>query len=209
MARGDKSDVRATVLTAFEQGYPHLALELLWEPSARKLGAWTATVRERKTGKTIAKGIRRDATSALQAATVTIPERFRRAGTELKHVRHGFGAVRPYVYGNLDLADFVKHAFRAVELERHELNPGGFHVEAQVGDSVLVLEIADPPPAGGAPAPIYVYVEDVDRAYERALKKKAASVAAPENKPYGERVAGVRDSFGNIWWISTYRGEAK
>jgi PhnB protein len=32
------------------------------------------------------------------------------------------------------------------------------------------------------------------------------SIAAPEDKPYQERQAGVRDSFGNVWWISTYRG---
>ncbi len=40
----------------------------------------------------------------------------------------------------------------------------------------------------------------------RALELGATSVDAPADKPYQERNAGVRDSFGNIWWISTYTG---
>jgi PhnB protein len=45
----------------------------------------------------------------------------------------------------------------------------------------------------------------VDDAYRRALEKGATSFAAPQDKPYSERQAGVKDSFGNIWWISTYK----
>jgi PhnB protein len=40
----------------------------------------------------------------------------------------------------------------------------------------------------------------------RALSAGATSVAAPENKPYQERAAGIKDSFGNTWWIATYTG---
>jgi PhnB protein len=38
-----------------------------------------------------------------------------------RYIRHGFGAVRPYLYGGLDLPDFVQEVFGAVELERHAL----------------------------------------------------------------------------------------
>jgi PhnB protein len=124
----------------------------------------------------------------------------------LEHVRHGFGSVRPYVHGHLELWDLVRDAFDAVEIERHEFGPKSFHVEARIGDSVIVLELGDPPSPSGAPGSIYVYVPDVDVAYRRALERGASSIAAPENKPYEERTAGVRDSFGNTWWISTYRG---
>ncbi len=41
---------------------------------------------------------------------------------------------------------------------------------------------------------------------QRALEMGAASIAAPEDKPYQERACGVRDSFGNAWYISTYVG---
>jgi PhnB protein len=123
-----------------------------------------------------------------------------------RHIRHGAGSVRPYLYGGLDMLELVKRAFGAVELESLETRNNGFHLEAQIGDSIIVMEACDPPHPGGKPASIYVYVEDVDAAYQRALEAGATSIAAPENKPYQERAAGVMDSFGNTWWIATYTG---
>ena len=123
-----------------------------------------------------------------------------------KHIRHGVGSVRPYLYGRLDMLELVKRAFGAVELERNEAGKRGFHVEAKIGDSMIVMEVSDPPHPSGKPASIYVYIDDVDAAYQRALAAGATSVAAPENKPYRERAAGVKDSFGNTWWIATYTG---
>jgi PhnB protein len=125
------------------------------------------------------------------------------AGTS--YVRHGVGTVRPYLYGNVDLIEFVQQVFGAVELERFAFGPRCFHVEAAIGDSVVVLEVGDPPPAIAAPASIYVYVPDVDAAYGRALEAGAEEIAPPEDKPYDERAAGVKDSFGNTWWIATYQ----
>ncbi|HEV3163729.1 MAG TPA: VOC family protein [Isosphaeraceae bacterium] len=121
------------------------------------------------------------------------------------HIRHGFGAVRPYLHGHLDLSDFVKHVFGAAEIERVEMGPKSFHVESQIGDSVVVLETGNPPASSATLASVYVYVEDVDAAYRRAIEFGAVSIAEPEDKPYQERSAGVKDSFGNTWWISTYK----
>ena len=122
-----------------------------------------------------------------------------------KHIRHRVGSLRPYLYGRLDMLELVRRAFGAVELERLEAGKG-FHVEAKIGDSIIVMEVADPPHPTGKPASIYVYVEDVDAAYARALAAGATSVAAPEDKPYQERAAGIKDSFNNTWWIATYTG---
>jgi PhnB protein len=127
------------------------------------------------------------------------------AAADASYVRHGVGTVRPYVYGNVDLIEFVQQVFGAVELERVELGAHSFHVEAAIGDSVVVLEVGDPPPASAAPASIYVYVPDVDAAYGRALEAGAAEISPPEDKPYDERSAGVKDTFGNTWWIATYQ----
>ena len=125
---------------------------------------------------------------------------------EYRHIRHGAGWVRPYLYGNLDLADLIKRAFDAEELERLP-TAGGFHIEARIGDSMVVLEVGTfPAHVKPTPASVYVYVADVDRAYRRALDAGATSVAAPEDKRYQERAAGVKDSFGNIWYIATYTG---
>nr|ART40108.1 K427 [uncultured bacterium] len=82
----------------------------------------------------------------------------------------------------------------------------GGHVELAIGDSVLVIEVGDSFPGDPAPCSVYVYVPDVDVAYERALATGLASLQAPEDKPYKERQAGVTDAFGNTWWLSTYTG---
>jgi len=125
-----------------------------------------------------------------------------------KHIRHGRCSVRPYVYGNLDLPEFVREVFGAKEIEHHDYPNGGAHIEAEIGDSMIVLEAAKtfPPNSGVTKNSIYVYVEDVDAAYQRALESGATSIGAPEKKPYQERACSVKDSFGNIWYISTYVG---
>jgi PhnB protein len=116
--------------------------------------------------------------------------------------------VRAYVYGNLDLPDFVREVFGAKEVARHAFPNGGFHLEEEIGDSIIVIEAAKSFPAtsGVTKNSIYVYVENVDEAYKRALEMGAISIAAPEDKPYQERACGVKDSFGNTWYISTYTG---
>ena len=123
----------------------------------------------------------------------------------MNYVHNGKGTVRPYVYGRLDLLDFAKNVFGAVELERNQL-ANGFHVQAQIGDSVLVLSAMDQPHSEATPASIYVYVPDVDATYKRALAAGATSISAPSEKPWKARMAGVKDTFGNIWYIETYKG---
>ena len=125
---------------------------------------------------------------------------------QTKYIRHGMGAVRPYTYGNLDLLDFVREVFAAEELERLPVRDG-FHVEARIGDSMIVIEAGSfPPTANVTRNSIYVYVPDVDKAYKRAIEMGATSISPPGNKPYQERACGVRDSFGNTWYIATYTG---
>jgi PhnB protein len=118
------------------------------------------------------------------------------------------GVVRPYLFGRLDLLDFAKQVFGAEELERNSI-AGGFHVEARIGDSVVVLSAMDPPYPEATRASVYVYVDDVDAVYKRAIEAGATPLSAksvPTDQPYQERNAGVRDSFGNVWYISTYKG---
>jgi PhnB protein len=123
----------------------------------------------------------------------------------LGYIRHGAGCVRPYVYGPLALWEMVRKAFGAIERERHAMGPASFHIEAQIVDSMIVLELSDPPHKSATVSSIYIYVPDVDTAYQLALESGATPVAPPEDKPYQERAAGVKDELGNVWWISTYR----
>jgi uncharacterized glyoxalase superfamily protein PhnB len=54
------------------------------------------------------------------------------------------------------------------------------------------------------PLNLHLYVPDADAVYRQALTAGASSVRDPVDEPYGDRVAGVRDPFGNVWWIATH-----
>ena len=124
---------------------------------------------------------------------------------EKKYIRHGFGSVRPYIYGHLDLLAFVQQVFEAQVVEK--VGDTSVDAEVSIGDSMLALALGDEfPPDLVTRGSIYVYVKDVDAVYARALQAGATSLSEPKNKPYQERTAGVRDTFGNIWWIATYVG---
>ncbi|HEY1707630.1 MAG TPA: VOC family protein [Rhizomicrobium sp.] len=122
-----------------------------------------------------------------------------------RYVRNGRGAVRPFVYGRLDLIDFVQNVFDPVELERNTIG-NGFHIQVQIGDSVIVLSAMEPPFAEATRASLYVYVDDVDAAYARAIAAGATSLGKPSDRPFQERTASVRDTFGNVWYLATYTG---
>ncbi len=122
------------------------------------------------------------------------------------HIQEGFTAITPYLYAKLDLIDFLKNAFGAEVT--HEPTPdasGNFHAEAKIGDARLLLGRGYFSDASMAAA-IYLYVPDVDAAYQRALGLGAVSVRKPSDQTWGDRVGGVKDTSGNTWWIATHTG---
>lgn len=97
---------------------------------------------------------------------------------------------------------FVKQAFGAVETDRFDMPDGSTsHVEVKIGNSVLVM--GPPDPEGEFPAKIFVYVEKVDDVYRKAIAAGAHSLKEPEQQFYGQRVARIRDAWGNLWVIAT------
>src|SRR5262245_1494198 len=85
----------------------------------------------------------------------------------MSHVHKGFGVVRPYLHGPADLPEFLQKTFNAVELESNEDGP----TLLQIGDSLLWIEAGDlPPHVSPWVGSIYVYVEDVDTVYGRAIQ---------------------------------------
>jgi PhnB protein len=100
------------------------------------------------------------------------------------------------------LIDFLKRAFGAEEIARHEAGGAVVHAQLRFGDSILEMSEAHgqyPP----MPCAIHYYVPDVDAAYQRAVAAGALSISAPADQPYGERSAGVTDSHGNTWYLAT------
>ena len=121
------------------------------------------------------------------------------------YIRHGMGAVRPYLYGNLELPAFLTSVFGAEIVESTPNRADGSHVEMRLADSVFVIETGTTL-ADGPRGSVYVYVEDAGATYRQALQNGAAPVEEPSLKPYGEYAGSFKDTFGNTWWIGTYQG---
>ena len=114
--------------------------------------------------------------------------------------------VQPYLHPlrALPVIDFMKRAFGAEELGRYA-SPDGIihHVTMKVGTSHLEMGeahgIYQP-----MPGMFYLYVPDCDTVYQRALVAGATSIAELTDHPYGDRSGGVKDAFGNQWYIATH-----
>jgi PhnB protein len=124
----------------------------------------------------------------------------------VKSIREGFQTVTPYlmVREAAQLIDFVKQAFAATELFRGTGSAGGIHAEVRLGDSMVMIGGAGTWNGEPMPAAIYLYMDDVDAVYKRAIQAGAASLSEPADQPYGDRIAGVKDPFGNVWYIATH-----
>jgi PhnB protein len=72
--------------------------------------------------------------------------------------------------------------------------------EMRIGDSLVMVTHAGRREL--FPALLYVYVEDAEDVYERALAAGAESLEEPLDTPYGDRRAMVRDPFGNVFQIA-------
>ena len=75
--------------------------------------------------------------------------------------------------------------------------------QIRIGDSLLMISTTAARET--FPAFLYVYVEDVDDTYQRALAAGALSVETVWNTPYGDRRGMVKDRWGNVWQIATQR----
>ena len=123
----------------------------------------------------------------------------------VKPIPEGYHSVTPYLIGNAaKVLDFVKETFDAKEIMRMP-GPNGTigHAEFKIGDSHLMIsDGGEMYPA--MPCSLYVYVNDVDTTYKRALQAGGTSVKEPADQFYGDRSASVKDSAGNIWGIGTH-----
>ncbi len=115
-----------------------------------------------------------------------------------------YSTVTPYLIvpdADAELA-FLKAAFGGVEASCHRNadNTVG-HAEVRLGDSLVMLGQSGGQwkPLSGA---IYLWVDDVDATYSKALEAGGTSERAPEDMPYGHRNAGVVDQNGITWWIA-------
>ncbi len=104
--------------------------------------------------------------------------------------------------------EFYKKAFGANQTELIEHQGKVMHAEMKIGDSHLML--SDEFPEGDCLAPkeglgymsLYLYVNDVDKAYKLAVDSGAKSKMEPCNMFWGDRYASVQDPFGYVWQLA-------
>jgi PhnB protein len=127
-------------------------------------------------------------------------------GADAEPVPKGFHSITPYLHPKNapPVIDFLKRAFDAEEIERHQ-DPAGtvHHAKIRVGDSIIAMGEAHGPYQPMPPA-LHLYVPDTDAAYKRALQAGAISIDEPVDQGYGDRYAGVKDPFGNVWYLATH-----
>ena len=122
-------------------------------------------------------------------------------------IPEGFHTITPYLL--LDdvpaFLDFVTQAFDATTIERME-DPDGTvrHAQVQIGTSRLMTGSAQGPWPPTSTF-LYLYVEDADAWYQRALAAGATSMQEPKDEFYGDRTAGVKDASGTLWWLATHQ----
>ena len=100
--------------------------------------------------------------------------------------------------------EFCKKAFGAKVRMKMDM-PGGkiAHAELEIGDSVVMLNDAMQEPA--QPASLFLYVENVDKAIDKAVKAGAQVRMPAQDMFWGDRFGRVVDPQGNGWGLATHR----
>lgn len=123
------------------------------------------------------------------------------------HAPEGLRSVTPYLHprGVDQMVDFLKQAFGAEEALVYRAKPDGpvVHAKIKIGDSILEMGEAHGE-YQPRPTMFYLYVNDVDAWYRRAVAAGATSMGEPADQPYGDRTAAVTDPFGNTWYMATH-----
>jgi PhnB protein len=128
-----------------------------------------------------------------------------------KPVPDGYHTITPAL--TLDNAaqtiDWYKKALGAEEIDR-SVGPDGkiMHAELKIGDSrVMVNDVMmgtrGPQALGGSPASLWLYVENSDTLYNRAISAGAKPEMPLADQFWGDRAGAVQDPAGYTWWIAT------
>lgn len=121
-------------------------------------------------------------------------------------VPEGFHTVTPYlvVENAQGLLEFIENAFDGKVTSVAKTDDAKImHATVSIGDSTLMvsdtmegMEIQT--------AMLHLYLKDVDSVFKKAVEAQATAVREPRTEFYGDRSGGVKDKWGNLWWIATH-----
>jgi PhnB protein len=131
-----------------------------------------------------------------------------------KPIPDGYRSVTPSLaFKNTQAAiDFYKKAFGATVVDSfaNPMGRGIMHAVMKIGDSFVMLgdEMPQSQSAesmGGSPISMYIYVTDVDAAFEKAVSAGATVVYPVGEMFWGDRAGNLKDPFGYQWMIGTHK----
>lgn len=134
----------------------------------------------------------------------------------VKAVPEGYHTLIPNlrVRGAVQAIEFYKRAFGAQEIMRMA-GPDGktiMHAELKIGDSKFMLSdefpemgARSPQSLNGTPVSFYVYVEDVDAVFNRAVAAGAQVKMPVTDMFWGDRYGKLADPFGHEWELATHQ----
>lgn len=115
----------------------------------------------------------------------------------------GFNTVTPYFFveGAEAFIEFLVHGFGGIEIGRHMNGERIANAQVRLGTStVMVSEASAGFPA--MPASYYLYVENADESMGKAIAAGGTQIMEVADMPYQDRQGGIKDQFGNLWWLS-------
>ncbi|HUL51664.1 MAG TPA: VOC family protein [Verrucomicrobiae bacterium] len=132
----------------------------------------------------------------------------------VKPIPDGHHSITPTltVKGASNAIEFYKKAFGAQELSRFP-GPDGksiMHAEIKIGDSVIMLNdeypqmgCRSPQSIGGASGGIFLYVQDADDTFNKAVLAGATPQMPMMDAFWGDRFGSIVDPYGHVWSIAT------
>ena len=115
----------------------------------------------------------------------------------------GFNTVTPYFFveGAERFIEFLVQGLEGIEVSRHMNGDRIANAQVRLGTSTVMVSEA----SAGFPAmqaSYYLYVENADESMQRAIAAGATKIMEVADMPYQDRQGGIRDQFGNLWWLS-------
>jgi PhnB protein len=133
----------------------------------------------------------------------------------VKPIPDGYHTLTPHmtVRDAARAIEFYKQAFGATE-KGVMTGPDGkvMHAELRIGDSIFMLAdefpqygSLSPLSTGGSGMGLHIYVEDVDTAFDQAVKAGATVEMPVSDMFWGDRYGKLADPFGHKWSIATHK----
>jgi PhnB protein len=129
----------------------------------------------------------------------------------VKAIPEGYHTITPSIVckNAAKAIDFYKQVFGARELARMDMGGMIGHAELQIGDSKLMLSdefpgMVNAPKEGESSTTLFLYSENVDDLFNRAIKAGSTMVMPLQNQFWGDRYGKLRDPFGHQWGLAQH-----